>query len=134
MLYGRRRICQPFLYTRVFQKEFWNFMFLNSILVCHGVLCGRNYQINEHAQDIFLIEYSGTKHFPLFDLVLGLLRNVLRVLQLRTFPSLQTWIRVSKVLSDFFFFFWLMDKLDFFTNPARARCFNTFSANSAPFY
>lgn len=57
-----------------------------------------------------------SEHFSSSDLLLGFLRNVLRVLQLRTFPSLQTWIRVSKVFSDFFFlsFFFFMDKLEFF--------------------
>ena len=42
--------CQPFLYKRVFRKEFWDFMFLNFDIDCHGVLwCGKSYQINVHA-------------------------------------------------------------------------------------
>jgi len=40
-------------------------MFLNSILICHGVLCGRNYQINEHAQNIFFKRIFWNKTFSI---------------------------------------------------------------------
>lgn len=71
--------------------------------------------------------------FSIFRSSIRFIEALLRVLQLRTFPSLQTWLRVSKVLSNCFFFFYKLDFF-FFTNPARDRCFNTFTANSAPFY
>ena len=52
--------------------------------------------------------------FSIFRSSIRFIEALLRVLQLRTFPSLQTWLRVSKVLSNCFFFFY---KLDFFFLP-----------------
>jgi hypothetical protein len=34
---GGEEYVNHFSYTRVFQKEFWNFMFLNLIMICCGV-------------------------------------------------------------------------------------------------
>jgi len=47
-------------------------MYVNSILICHGVLwCGRRYQINAHALNIFLKRIFWNKTFSIIRSSIG---------------------------------------------------------------